>query len=161
MLKYINPTYPANVYGTISTVRGFAPLLREYTGEGSPRILYALIYHYSHILMIHSITSSLAGFFATQGLGMYCAQKHVSLILCLADNTSVVTFQQALEAIGDALRIELRFWNIKVSVIEPGTFESPMIHDIQNESKYELEQYTPMIKNFNAAFGRAYIKYQS
>lgn len=58
---------------------------------------------------------------------------------------------------GDALRIELRFWNIKVTVVEPGTFESPMINDIQNESKFELEQYTPMIKNFSKAFGREYI----
>jgi len=32
----------ANVYGTISTIRSFVPLLREYTGPSKPRIVYAL-----------------------------------------------------------------------------------------------------------------------
>lgn len=112
--------FGANVYGTISTVKSFVPLLREYTGEGSPRIV---------------ITSSLAGYLSTHGLGVYCASKH------------------ALEALADALMFELRYWNIKVSVIQPGTFDSPMITDIQNGPKYETEQYNQMISNFRKTFG--------
>lgn len=51
---------------------------------------------------------------------------------------------------------ELRYWNIKVSVIQPGTFDSPMITDIQNGPKYEAEQYNQMISNFRKTFGCKY-----
>jgi NAD(P)-dependent dehydrogenase (short-subunit alcohol dehydrogenase family) len=48
------------------------------------------------------ITGSIAGFFTAPGLGPYSISKH------------------AMEALGDALRRELRPWGIQVSLLEPG-----------------------------------------
>jgi NAD(P)-dependent dehydrogenase (short-subunit alcohol dehydrogenase family) len=51
---------------------------------------------------------SIAGLSALPFLGPYAASKH------------------ALEAIGDALRIELAPWRIHVSIVEPGTIATPI-----------------------------------
>ena len=52
--------------------------------------------------------SSVAGFSSTPLLGLYAASKH------------------ALEAITDALRLELHPWGIHVSSIQPGTIATPI-----------------------------------
>jgi NAD(P)-dependent dehydrogenase (short-subunit alcohol dehydrogenase family) len=52
--------------------------------------------------------SSVNGRMAVPYLGPYCASKH------------------ALEALSDALRIELRRWGIQVAVIEPGKTDTPI-----------------------------------
>jgi NAD(P)-dependent dehydrogenase (short-subunit alcohol dehydrogenase family) len=51
---------------------------------------------------------SIAGRSALPFLGPYAASKH------------------ALEAIGDALRVELRPWGIHVAIVEPGTIATPI-----------------------------------
>lgn len=52
--------------------------------------------------------SSIAGRVAPPFLGPYAASKH------------------ALEALSDALRLELRRWGISVSLVEPGTVKTPL-----------------------------------
>jgi short-subunit dehydrogenase len=52
--------------------------------------------------------SSLNGAFTMPYMGPYCASK------------------AALEAISDALRVELRTWRIAVSVVEPGPIATPI-----------------------------------
>ena len=52
--------------------------------------------------------SSIAGRSATPFMGPYSASKH------------------ALEALSDPLRVELRLWNIHVSLIEPGAVQTPI-----------------------------------
>jgi NAD(P)-dependent dehydrogenase (short-subunit alcohol dehydrogenase family) len=51
---------------------------------------------------------SIAGLAATPFIGPYCASKH------------------ALEALTDALRLEVRQWGIQVSIIEPGAIATPI-----------------------------------
>lgn len=52
--------------------------------------------------------SSVSGIAAAPFLGPYCASKH------------------ALEAISDSLRVELRRWGIRVSLVEPGSVNTPI-----------------------------------
>lgn len=54
------------------------------------------------------MTSSIAGRSAVPFMGPYCGSKH------------------ALEALSDSLRVELRHWNIPVSLIEPGAIKTPI-----------------------------------
>jgi NAD(P)-dependent dehydrogenase (short-subunit alcohol dehydrogenase family) len=49
----------------------------------------------------------------------------------------------AVEAITDALRMELMPWNIKVSVIEPGAVKTPIWQKAQQESSAYLEKLPP------------------
>lgn len=52
--------------------------------------------------------SSVSGLITTPGTGAYNASKY------------------AIESLGDALRMELRPWNIRVSLIEPGPIRTDM-----------------------------------
>lgn len=52
--------------------------------------------------------SSIAGLSATPFVGPYCASKH------------------AVEAITDALRMELQPWDIRIAAIEPGAIKTPI-----------------------------------
>jgi NAD(P)-dependent dehydrogenase (short-subunit alcohol dehydrogenase family) len=54
------------------------------------------------------LMSSVAGLNSLPYVGAYCASKH------------------ALEALGDALRMELKPWNIPVILIEPGSIQTPL-----------------------------------
>jgi NAD(P)-dependent dehydrogenase (short-subunit alcohol dehydrogenase family) len=56
--------------------------------------------------------SSVSGLITTPGTGAYCASKY------------------ALEALGDALRMELRPWGIGVSLVEPGPIRTDIWGDI-------------------------------
>jgi len=56
--------------------------------------------------------SSFSGLITTPGTGAYCASKY------------------ALEALGDALRMELRPWGIGVSLVEPGPIRTDIWGDI-------------------------------
>jgi NAD(P)-dependent dehydrogenase (short-subunit alcohol dehydrogenase family) len=56
--------------------------------------------------------SSVSGLITTPGTGAYCASKY------------------ALEALGDALRMELRPWGIGVSLVEPGPVRTDIWGDI-------------------------------
>jgi len=53
-------------------------------------------------------TGSVGGFFTTPMLGPYCMSK------------------RALEALADALRVELRPWGIKVVLLQPGAIATPI-----------------------------------
>lgn len=88
--------------------------------------------------------SSAAGLAATPLLGPYCASKY------------------ALEAISDALRIELRKSGIQVSVIEPGFVDTPMQskgHDQVEAMRASLDdagraRYDTAIDKFSASLER-------
>jgi NAD(P)-dependent dehydrogenase (short-subunit alcohol dehydrogenase family) len=54
------------------------------------------------------LVSSNSGYLSTPFMGAYCASKF------------------AVEALGDALRVELATWNIRVSLIEPGATATPI-----------------------------------
>lgn len=80
--------------------------------------------------------SSIAGRSATPFMGPYSASKH------------------ALEALSDALRVELRPWNIHVSLIEPGAVQTPiwdkamatLEETVRKLPPEGLEMYGPMIE---------------
>ena len=81
--------FEINLFGVVSMVQAFMPLLRENRG----RIV---------------TTGSLGGRLAQPMVAPYCASKH------------------ALEALHDALRVELRPWGIKVSLVQPGAVKTPI-----------------------------------
>jgi NAD(P)-dependent dehydrogenase (short-subunit alcohol dehydrogenase family) len=62
-----------------------------------------------------------SGLLSTPFLGAYCASKF------------------ALEALTDALRLELRPWGIKVSIIEPGNIQTPIWEKSSAAAKQLLE----------------------
>jgi NAD(P)-dependent dehydrogenase (short-subunit alcohol dehydrogenase family) len=69
--------------------------------------------------------SSTSGRVATPSLGAYSASKF------------------ALEAIGDALRNELRPWNIHVSLIEPGQIDTDMSKDSHQQHDDNIAKMSP------------------
>ncbi|MCZ4520047.1 SDR family oxidoreductase [Rhodococcus ruber] len=68
--------------------------------------------------------SSLSGLITTPGTGAYCASKY------------------AIEALGDALRMELRPWKIPVSLIEPGPIRTDMWGEM-------LDDHDAMVANLS------------
>jgi NAD(P)-dependent dehydrogenase (short-subunit alcohol dehydrogenase family) len=68
--------------------------------------------------------SSVSGFITTPGTGAYNASKY------------------AIESLGDALRMELRPWRIRVSLIEPGPIRTDMWGDVLNEHDRMAMQLT-------------------
>jgi NAD(P)-dependent dehydrogenase (short-subunit alcohol dehydrogenase family) len=71
------------------------------------------------------LVSSVSGRVATPYTGAYNASKH------------------ALEAIGDALRIELRPWGIPVALIEPGAIDTALWRDALETSDATLAAMSP------------------
>ncbi len=69
--------------------------------------------------------SSFSGRIAVPYSGAYAASKH------------------ALEAMSDALRIELRRWKIQVCVVEPGSVKTPIWDKALDEADRVLESMTP------------------
>jgi len=69
--------------------------------------------------------SSVSGRVAAPFLGPYAASKH------------------ALEALSDALRVELRRWGIAVSIVEPGNVKTPIWEKSQDAAERLLHEWTP------------------
>ncbi len=69
--------------------------------------------------------SSIAGLTATPFLGAYCSSKF------------------ALEAMSDALRLELAPWGIRVSLVEPGAVQSQIWQRATMSATHMLGQVTP------------------
>ncbi|GGG26205.1 short-chain dehydrogenase/reductase [Rhodococcoides trifolii] len=78
--------------------------------------------------------SSVSGLITTPGTGAYSASKY------------------AIEAIGDALRIELRPWRIPVSLIEPGPIKTDMWDGM-------LDDYDAMTANLSSENRVLYAKH--
>jgi NAD(P)-dependent dehydrogenase (short-subunit alcohol dehydrogenase family) len=74
--------------------------------------------------------SSVAGKIANTPLGAYSASKH------------------ALEAISEALAEEVKPFNIRVGIVEPGIIDTDMAHDIENEST----SIYPQVRRFGGLF---------
>lgn len=72
--------------------------------------------------------SSMAGFSATPVMGAYAASKF------------------ALEAITDALRLELRPWGIHVAAVEPGEIDTPIWQKSLKAVQTWLEAYPPQMR---------------
>lgn len=68
---------------------------------------------------------SVSGRVASPYLGPYAASKH------------------ALEAITDALRLELRQWGIRVAIVEPGSVDTPIWNKARGESDRLAERMPP------------------
>ena len=81
--------FEINLFGAVSMVQAFLPLLRENQGR------------------IVSI-GSLGGRLSQPMVAPYCASKH------------------AMEALSDALRVELRPWGVRVALIQPGAVKTPI-----------------------------------
>lgn len=77
--------------------------------------------------------SSTSGLYATPGTGAYNASKY------------------AIEAIGDALRMELRPWRIPVSLIEPGPIRTDMWGDVHAAHDQMTARLTPEHRELYAA----------
>lgn len=83
--------------------------------------------------------SSISGLFALPGLSCYAASKH------------------AVEALSDALRLEVKPFNVRVSVIEPGSVETPIFEKSKSFShamkkgtdQQILELYAPLVNAFD------------
>ena len=82
--------FEANVFGSVAVAQSFLPLLRLFAAS-SPS-------HSARLVFI----SSVGGRFSAAGAGPYCSSKH------------------AIEAIADALRMELKHWRVDVCLVEPG-----------------------------------------
>lgn len=88
---------------------------------------------------------SIAGLASTPFIGPYCASKH------------------ALEAITDALRLEVRQWGIHVAIVEPGAIATPIWEkssrgtaDLEAASSAELNGlYAESVAGAKAAFAKA------
>jgi NAD(P)-dependent dehydrogenase (short-subunit alcohol dehydrogenase family) len=89
-MERIREQFEINVFGQVSVIQQFLPLIRR----GKGRIINI---------------SSKEGIIAMPFIGPYCASKF------------------ALEAFSDALRMELKHWDIPVLIIEPGTIATQII----------------------------------
>jgi NAD(P)-dependent dehydrogenase (short-subunit alcohol dehydrogenase family) len=69
--------------------------------------------------------SSISGFVSFPFIGPYVGSKH------------------ALEAISDALRIEVRPWGLRVSIVEPGDIATPIWEKTKARAGTMLRQYPP------------------
>ncbi len=84
-----------------------------------------------------------------QGRGRIVNMSSVGGMLCPPFLSPYSSTKFALEALSDALRMELRPWHIDVSVIEPGAIETPIwskggdvLHDLIDDAPAEgLELY--------------------
>ncbi len=68
---------------------------------------------------------------AVKGRVVFTSSASTKVALPLG--TSYCGAKHALEGIGDSLRRELAPFGVSVSIIEPGTIETPMLHETQNE----------------------------
>lgn len=80
---------------------------------------------------------SLSGLLTTPFLGTYCASKY------------------AVEAVTDAMRMELNHAGIKVSLIQPGSIATPMWRntlqaaiDLEKKMHRDYDRYRPVVENF-------------
>jgi NAD(P)-dependent dehydrogenase (short-subunit alcohol dehydrogenase family) len=78
--------------------------------------------------------TSVAGRIATSPLGAYGASKH------------------ALEAVSDALAQEMKAFNVRVAIVEPGIIDTPMAHEI--EARRSATVY-PQQRRMSAYFAAA------
>lgn len=101
--------FEVNLFGQIAATQALLPLLRAGVAA---RGAWS-----SRIVMM----SSIAGRMSQPILSPYCASKH------------------ALEAVGDALRLELRAHGIGVSLVEPGAIDTP----IWGKGRDAVEQFPP------------------
>ncbi len=69
--------------------------------------------------------SSIGGRFSTPFLGAYCASKY------------------ALEALADAMRIEVRPWGIHVALVEPGSIQTPFWDKGLSDAEVMESRLTP------------------
>jgi len=77
---------------------------------------------------------SIGGRMATPFLGPYCASKF------------------ALEAIADALRVELRPWGVHVSIIEPGSIATPIWNKGEDDARaMQASVGEALIRDYGAA----------
>jgi NAD(P)-dependent dehydrogenase (short-subunit alcohol dehydrogenase family) len=77
--------------------------------------------------------SSTSGLYTTPGTGAYNASKY------------------AIEAVGDALRMELRPWKIPVSLIEPGPIRNEMWSDVEAAHDRMTAGFTPEHRDLYSA----------
>ncbi|HYD21426.1 MAG TPA: oxidoreductase [Flavipsychrobacter sp.] len=94
-----------NFFGAIAVTKEFLPLMRQ---QGS-----------GHIVQI----SSVAGFRATAGFGIYNASKF------------------ALEGFSEALAQELAPFGIKVTIVEPGPFRTEFLGSSMKPAKQKIAAY--------------------
>jgi NAD(P)-dependent dehydrogenase (short-subunit alcohol dehydrogenase family) len=77
--------------------------------------------------------TSVAGRIATTPLGPYAASKH------------------ALEAVSEVLAQEVRAFNIRVAIVEPGIIDTPMAHEIEKNKPVSLYPHQRRMAAYFAA----------
>ena len=97
-----------NVIGQIAVTQAFLPLLRQGQGFQHSRVPDAQPKHFNSKGGSIINIGSLGGRIAMPFIGPYSAAKF------------------AMEALTDALRMELRPWHIHVSIVEPGFITTPI-----------------------------------
>lgn len=111
-----------NVVGPVAVAQAFLPLLRSGGGGGGRRRVGRG--SGGRIVQMGSVS----GLFASPFLGPYSASKF------------------ALEALSDALRVELRPWGIHVVVIEPGVIATPIWRKSLAAADEALKEMPPVLE---------------
>ncbi|UJR32212.1 hypothetical protein I4U23_019677 [Adineta vaga] len=81
---------------------------------------------------------SVGGYLATSGMASYCSSKF------------------ALEAFSDCLRREMSVWNLRVSIIEPGSMQTPMTDGLLN---YVDNLWNELSTDVKQRWGEDFYKY--
>jgi NAD(P)-dependent dehydrogenase (short-subunit alcohol dehydrogenase family) len=120
-----------NVVGLVAVTQACLPLLRR-RGEGGRRLPGRVV-----------LVGSSSGYLATPVTGAYAASKF------------------AVEAIADALRMELRPWQIPVALVQPGAIATPIWDKSNADADARLASlpeegrrlYAPLIESAKKAVG--------
>jgi NAD(P)-dependent dehydrogenase (short-subunit alcohol dehydrogenase family) len=114
--------FEVNLFGQIAVIQAFLPLLRKHVAATA-----------SGAARIVNI-SSIAGRVGQPMLGPYCGSKH------------------ALEAVSDALRMEVRAQGIRVHLVEPGAVQSEIWRK-GTETLNGVDRSHPLFEIYGPTFG--------
>ena len=122
--------FEVNVFGVAATLQSFLPALRRAAKQSTDQYTSRIV-----------ITGSVSGRCTPAYIGPYSASKH------------------ALEAMADALRIELRHWRIGISLLEPGAVSTPIWGKAHSTTRDRLDRpdVAPRVSLYDADIDQVFL----